>query len=244
MSKIVVDLDAYAVPNDHLVFKCSPGKTYRFYKAVREANVVFPDIRGLDSLKGSPSKWTDADLLRVISSDRWQRELVSRERGNREQGTEAVSQIDRRNLTFLKRLFFEGKQGDLVVVPVEGYAKEVLIGELLSAPGELSLVEARDGDYTGRYLGRPVFWRATAQKLLLSPNLIKALHTQTAVFALGKSLREEVYRHAYSNFIYMGQFVSEFHVGKQKWTAEDSAVVSMWLNGFDVLRDAIDQGDL
>ncbi len=233
---IKVKLDAYVIPDDHVVFKCSPGKTYRFYLAVRDAKVVFPDIRGLDALEGSPDQWTDAQILDVIAADRWQRELTSRGRGNEEQGSEGVSKVDRRNLTFLKRIFFEGRKGDLVVVPVEGYAKNVLIGELLTDAGDIRAVEAKDGDYSGLYFGRSVRWRTAVQKLVLSEELIKALHTQTAVFALARSLHEEVYRHAYANFVYGGHFVSEFRTTKQRFTPEDMSVVSTWLNGFDYLR--------
>lgn len=243
MPKIVIELDAYVIPDDHLVLKCSPGKTYRFYTAVRDAKVVFPDIRGLSQLEGTPDQWTDKEILAVISDDRWTRELQNRERGNKAQGSAGVSKLDRRNLTFLKRLFFEGKKGDLVVIPADGYAKDVLIGELLTDAGDLKSVEAKDGEYQGTYIGRPVRWRAEVQKLNFEPDLIKALHTQTAIFALGRSLREEVYRHAYSNFIYMGRYISEFRTAKQQFTAEDSAVVSTWLNGFDVLRHQIESAN-
>lgn len=239
MQKTVVELDAYVIPDDHVVFKCSPGKTYRFYLAVREAKVVFPDIRGLNTLEGPPDQWADDDILDVIAADRWERELVSRARGNKHQGSEGVSKVDRRTLTFLKRIFFEGRRGDLVVVPVDGYAKDVLIGELLTDPGDVRAVEAQDGEYAGTYFGRPVRWRIAVQKLELSEDLIKALHTQTAVFALGRSLHEEVYRHAYGNFVFRGHYVSEFRTTKQKFTAEDMSVVSSWLNGFDYLRHAM-----
>ncbi len=240
MPKTVVELDAYVIPKDHLVFKCSPGKTYRFYLAVRDASVVFPDIRGLETLAGAPDQWTDQELLKIISDDRWERELVSRTRGNQEHGSEGISQVDRRTLTFLKRIFFDGKKGDLVVVPVDGYAKDVLIGEFLTDSGDVRAVEARDGDYAGTYFGRPVRWRNAVQKLALSAEMIKALHTQTAVFTLGRSLHEEVYRHAYSNFVYDGHYVSEFRTDKATFTAEDMSVVSMWLNGFDVVRASTD----
>lgn len=107
---ITVNLDAYVIPNDHVIFKCSPGKTYRFYLAVRDAKVVFPDIRGLETLKGSPDQWTDEQMLEVIAADRWQREVVSRARGNEEQGAEGVSKIDRQSY-ILKADILRGAQG-------------------------------------------------------------------------------------------------------------------------------------
>lgn len=242
MSKIVVELDAYVIPDDHLIFKVSPGKTYRFYQAVRAARSVFLDIRGLESLGKDPATWSDKDVLTAIADDRWERELESRARGNKPQGSPGVGTTDRRNLTFLKRLFFDAKKGDVVVIPAEGYAKDVLIGELTTEPGEIRSVVAKDGEYTGTYFGRPVKWLEGKPKRFLSDDLIKALHTQTAIFILGQSLHEEVYRLAYGNFIYRGAYVSEFRTAKERFTAEDTAVVSTWLNAFDVLRAEMEDG--
>lgn len=243
MSKIEVALDAFVLPDDHLVFKCSPGKTYRFYTAVRDANTVFPDVRGLGALEGDPSSWSDQQLLDLIASDRWDRELASRARGNKEKGSQGVGSSDRRTLTFIKRLFFEGKKGDLVVIPAEGYNKEVLVGELLTDPGVVRKVEAKDGEHIGVYVGRPVAWRGSVRKADVSSAMLKALHTQTAVFIVSQQVAEEVYRIAYRNFVYRERYVAEFAIGKQKFTAEDSAVVSMWLNGFDAVRHDLESSD-
>lgn len=244
MSKIVVQLDAYVIPDDHEVFKFSPGKTYRFYRAVRAANAAFMDIRGLEELPDNPSDWKDADVLKIIAEDRWQRELESRERGNKPHGSQGVSAVDKRHLTFLKRLLLEGKKGDLIVVGASGYGGEVLFGELLTNPGVVKRVVAKDGEYEHMYVGRSVRWRAAVEKRLLPSDLIDAVHYQAAIYVMGQSLREDVYRIAYGNFVYRDRYVSEFFTSKDKFTAEDSAVVSTWFNGFDVLRNAIEDGDV
>ncbi len=70
MSEIVVELDAFLIEDDHRIFKCSPGKTYRFYKQVREAKSVFMDIRGLDKLLGEVKEWDDEKALKIIADDR------------------------------------------------------------------------------------------------------------------------------------------------------------------------------
>lgn len=243
MTRIVVELDAYVIPDDHLVFKLSPGKTYRFYRAVHDAKAVFMDIRGLEHLPDDLSTWDDKEVLKIIADDRWDREIQSRERGNKHHGTQGVGKTDKRNLTFLKRLLFEGKKGDLVVVGAPGYVNDVLVGELLTDPGEVRRIVAKDGEAQHVYLGRPVRWRAAVEKRLLPADLIDAVHRQTAIFVMGRTLREDVYRLAYKNFVYEGRFVSEFRTSKDKFTAEDSAVVSTWFNGFDVLRNAIEDDD-
>ena len=239
---IEVDLDAYIIPDDHRVWKCSPGKTYRFYRSVRDANTIFPDVRGLDQLQGSPSDWTDPQLLQVISDDRQNREAASAARGNKVVVHAGITKSDRGVLTFLKRIWFEAQRGDLVVVPAEGYDKEVLIGELLTEAGALRRIEASDGEYQGIYFGRPVAWRLGIPKFELSADLIKALHTRAAVFTLGESRKRDVYRLAYGNFVYKGDYVAEFRTGKEHFTAEDAAVITAWLNGLQVLRHSLDNG--
>lgn len=233
---IEVDLDAYALPDDHTVWKCSPGKTYRFYRAVQEAHSVFPDVRGLEQLEGRPSDWSDQQILDIISADRRNREQAAVERGRKDVEVQpGVTKADRATLTFVKRIWFEAKLGDLVVIPAEGYDKKVLIGELLSLPGDLSPTEAKDGEYVGTYFGRPVAWRDATPKFELSADLIKTLHTRAAVFAMGRNARMEVYRLAFRNFVFQGEFVAEFKTGKDRFTAEDAAVVSAWLNAFQAL---------
>jgi hypothetical protein len=241
---IVVELDAYVIPDDHLVFKLTPGKTYRFYRAVHAASAVFMDIRGLEQLPEDPSNWDDKEVLKIIAADRWDREVKSRERGNKptESGPE-INRTDKRNLTFLKRLLFEGKEGDLVVVGAAGYIADVLIGEFTTAAKKVRKIVAKDGEEQHVYIGRAVHWRAAVEKRLLPTQLIDAVHRQTAIFVMGRSLREDVYALAYRNFVYEGRFGAEFHVEKTKFTAEDSAVVSTWFNGFDVVRNAIEDGE-
>ncbi len=242
MSKIEVQLAASIIPDDHQVWKFSPGKTYRFYNAVRDARKAFLDIRGLDQLPRDPFEWVDDDVLKVISEDRWNREIQSRQRGNQAHGSEGVSKEDRKRLTYLKELIFEAKLGDLVVVPVDGYRKEVLIGEIVSEPGKVDEIIAKDGEFTFSYVGRPVRWLAGIEKRKLSGALLEKLHSPTAMFLLGKSIRHEIYEFAYGDYVFDGEFVASFHVGKDKFTAEDSAVVSVWFNAIEVLQDSIDRG--
>ncbi|PNU02095.1 hypothetical protein A8V01_26895 [Novosphingobium guangzhouense] len=52
-----------------------------------------------------------------------------------------------------------------------------------------------------------------------------------------------MYRHAYGNFVYDGAYTAEFRTEKERFTAEDSAVVGTWLNAMDVLRNSLRNGD-
>lgn len=243
MSKIEVDLDAYVLPSDHSVWKATAGKTHRFYRAVRDANAIFPDVRGLELLSGEPESWRDSEILKIIAEDRWAREQDKGAANSSPSDTIKVSKHDRGVLTFLKRLWFQAKRGDIVVVPAEGWRAPLLIGEVLSDPGELQRIVAKDGEHTGTYFGRPVAWRASVAKQEITPELLKVVHTRTAVFSVAESVKEEVYRFAFGNFVYRGAFIAEFETSKERFTAEDSAVVGIWLNAMDVLRNSLAAND-
>lgn len=238
MTEIVVDLDAYIISDEHRVYKCSPGKTYRFYREVRRSSSVFLDIRGLPA--ATKDGWDDKKVLKAIADDRWDREVESRARGNQPVGSQGIGKSDRTRLGFLKGLLFDAQKGDLVVVPVDGYNKDVLVGELVGSAGDIVSVEANDDEQSFVYLGRKVKWRAALPKRFLSDDLIKALHTQTAFFQIKSSLYEEIYRLAFGNFIYKNNYIAEFKTSKDRFTAEDTAVVSTWINGLDVLQNQID----
>lgn len=240
---IVVELDAYVLPQGHRVWKASAGKSHRFYRAVRDANTIFPDIRGLNELEGTSATWTDEQVLKRIADDRWERELASRARGNKDQTTEGINKQDKGVLTFAKRLWHEANHGDIVIVPPDGWKEHVLIGEILTDAGSISRVEASDGEYGGYFFGRRVVWLTSVSKTDLTDDLISVLHSRAAVFTVPNNLKEEVYRHAYGNFVYDGAYTAEFRTKKERFTAEDSAVVGTWLNAMDVLRNSLYHGD-
>lgn len=243
MGAIEVQLDASLVPDNHQVFKFSPGKTYRFYEALRDARMAFLDIRGLDALDKDWATWDKNEVLKIIADDRWNRELQSRARGNDPRGSEGITPTDQRTYTFLDTLL-KANVGDLIVVPVQAYTKDVLIGELIDPGDKADFVTTQDGDYSYKFFGRRIRWLAAVEKRRLSGALLDKLHTQTALFVLGKTLRHEIYEHAYGDFVYDGEFVATFKVGKAKFTAEDSAVASIWFNAFEVLREAIENGSV
>ena len=242
MSAIEVQLNAYVLPIDHKIWKCHPGKTYRFYQAVREANAVFLDIRGLTELPGDPETWDDKATLKLLAYDRWTRELNRIRYDGKPKGSPEISKIDHRNLTFLKGLLFEAKKGDIIVIPAEGWRRDVLIGEFLDEPGVVKSYEARDDDATHTYIGRAVKWRAMQEKRYFSSDLVTMLHTPTAFFALPKSLHEEIYRIAYENFIIGDLFSATFSTSKQHFSTSDSAIIGTWFNALSAVRGAIENG--
>lgn len=246
MSELEVMLDAYIVPDDHHVYKCFPGRAYRFYNLIRDERAIFLDILGLDKLDADATKWTKREIVDAVRLDRTQREqdMIAKGRtppvrtGYSKTG---YSRTDRRDTTFAIGLYQTAKKGDLIVVPAEGYQRDVLIGELLDHPGKLVEVTAKDSD--GRplkYMGRRVRWLGQQPKRLFSEDLIKVLHSQTAFFDIGRQFYETMYEIAYENFTYKGIFVASFETTKQKFTSRDNLLVSVWFEALAAIRDAVD----
>jgi hypothetical protein len=249
VAALEVKLDAYIVPDDHKVYKCFPGKAYRFYELIRDENAIFLDILGLDTLDSDSARWTRQQITDTIRSDRQQRETEMIARGRtppRRTGYSKTgySRTDRRDTTFAIGLYQTAKQGDLIVVPAEGYQRDVLIGELLDAPGKLVEVTAKDSDgNTLKYMGRRVRWLGRQPKRLFPEELIQLLHSQTAFFDIGRRFYETMYEIAYENFTFGDVFVASFKTSKQHFTSRDNLIVSVWFEALSAIRDAVESGD-
>lgn len=239
---IEVALDAYVLPNDHRVFKFFPGKNYKFFDVIRGTSVAIIDVRDLDALGNDPAEWDDDDILTHIAEDRVERAVAN---GEPRPSRLVKSVGDKQIQTFLEGLFFTAQKGDLILMPQKGYTTDVLIGQLLDAPGRLVTIEAEDDDELHTYYGRRVRWVGTVEKRLFNTQLIDLLQTQVAFFNVGRSHYEEVYRLAFDNFVYDAQFVATFHTAKNIFTPKDNFLTSVWLELLEVLEEARqDQSDL
>jgi hypothetical protein len=232
---IEVELSAYALPDDHQVFKCFPGEGYKFYDVVERESVAFLDIRGLDELPPNPAAWSDEELQKAIEWDLVTKGPSRRGRGKRRRRSGLI----KRNENFVKGLLLEVRKGALIVVPPPGYRRDVLIGEVLDEPGHPARVEARDRDFTYIYLGRKVRWLARVEKRLLRRELLDRLHTAQAFFAVGDSMHEDVYSVAYENYVWRGNFVATFHTAKENFTSADNLISSIWFNGLAAVGQGV-----
>ena len=232
-------MEAYVLPDNHGVFKLFPGKNYRFYDVMNEAELVFLDIRGLDALPDNPAVWPDGEVMALIEADRLAKELerLSADALVKESSNAAT---DKRNLTFLKGLLLTAKKGDLVLVPGKGYRRDVLIGEFVDDPGSFKRVSVRETVGTNIYLGRAVRWITGIEKRLIGPDIIERLHTPGAFFSFNETLKDQVYQIAYENYLYRGNYVATFRTTKERFTSADNLISSIWFNGLAATRNAID----
>ncbi len=244
-----LDLDAYFLPADHKVFKVFPGQGYRYYDLVSSENAVFLDIDGLEHLGLNASTWSEREVLDAVRADRRKREAFRASEGKpvpqrTGYSLDGYSRTDRRDATFAIGLFKKAKRGDLVVVPAQGYHRDVLIGELLGGPENLRIVEAEFGDgRVFRYVSRSVKWMARVPKHELPGRLINRLHTQTAFFDIGESSYEDIYDLAYKNYMRGHNFVATFRTSKARFNSRDNLLASVWFEGMSAVRASVEDFD-
>jgi hypothetical protein len=144
-------------------------------------------------------------------------------------------------MTFAAGLYKSAKRGDLVVVPAQGYHREVLIGELISGPENLRIVESSNGaGDVYRYVARDVKWLARIAKHELPGRLINRLHTQTAFFDIGSKSYRDIYDLAYKNYVANGAFVATFSTSKEHFTSRDNLLASVWFEAMSTIRDSVE----
>jgi hypothetical protein len=241
----IMNLDIAVLPDSHVVWKISPGKTYRFLEKVINSSVVFLDIRNLDEIIEKDVPGNEESYLAAISADRNAREQERIDRGVK--GAEIRSgstRNDKRKLTYLKALRHSINKGDLIVLPVDSWSKEVLIGEVLDDSNHLVRVKANDGVREFNYFGRRVRWLPSIEKRHLSIDLINHLHSQTALFTIRRDLFEEIYQVAYVNFIYGSKSFGTLFMNSETFGTQENLIVALWLNGAMRAIENVDHSDV
>lgn len=231
---VAVDLQTYILPDDHTVYKFFPGKGYKFHEAVATSSIAIIDVQGLEKFSELSGAWDDKELLTLIAEDRVARKVGA---GKKRPSRLVRSAGDKLTLTFLKGLFFEANQGDMIIMPDKGYMTDVLIGILQDKPGKLKSINLKDDGIIKPYFGRRVRWVGRVKKRLLSQELVNLLHSQTAFFDIGRSLYNEIYSKSLDNFVYDGQYVSTFRTSKEIFTSKDNLLASFWFELMEVLEE-------
>jgi hypothetical protein len=225
-----VDLATTIVPDDHKIWKLFPGEGYKFDNLIDAQRVAFLDVRGLDRLPENPANWDRERLENLVSLDRWRRQVAAT--GN--QTDRRVSPADKRTATFVDGLISSAKKGDFLAIPTPGPTGKINIYELVSRAGAVSRFEAQDGRGVYTYLGRRVRWLGAISKRAFKYEVVELLQTPVAFFDLGDSGREVIYDEILGNYVYEGNFVAKYHVGKEEYNSRDNRIVSTWMEFVDL----------
>lgn len=228
----VVNLATTIVARDHKVWKLFPGEGYKFLRLMSESNLVFLDVRGLSKLGSDPLKWKDDRLNDLVSLDRWKRQNK-----NRDVPTDRrVTAVDKSNATYVKGLLTTAKNGDLVVIPQEGAAGLIMIGQFVEDAGQVHPLEAQDGRTFNTYIGRRVRWLGTVNKRKVPIEVLERVQTPVAFFDMGDAGRTLFYKLAFGSFSYDGLNYAEFETKKDVFTSRDNRNASTWFELVELLE--------
>lgn len=231
MPEIVIDLGAVSVPVNHHIYKCFPGQSYRYYAAMVESRTVFLDVHGLATLGLDAMAWQPGDLLDLVRQTRIREDerLTKRTPTRKQRSPKASARLDHRNLNMAIGLYQTVEPGDLIVVPAEGYDKDVYIGEVTDEPLRQIHIPSDRERLEQDFIGRPVRWLDRRPKTGLSADLVNHLHTPIAFFDIGRSIYEEIYRLAYKNFLFNDLSFGTFDTSKDKFRNYDNLVSALWM---------------
>lgn len=232
-NSIDVDLATTIVPKGHKIWKLFPGRDYKFSRQIVESGIGFLDVRGLDQIEGNPKNWDRDALLELISTDRWERQNANKS----EKSERRISDGDKRTATFVEGLLTTAKKGDFVLVPGQGFGGVVSIFELTSGPGSISKFESQDGRYFGTYIGRRMKWIGSIPNHRLQLSVLERLQTPMAFFDMGDAGRTAIYEEVLGNYVYNGEFVATYRVGKQDYNSRDNRIASTWMEFVDLVSN-------
>ncbi len=231
----IVDLATTVISQDHKVWKLFPGEAYKFVTLMSDEKLVFLDVRGLTKLGDFPEKWDDEKLVEAVSVDRWKRQNSARD----EVTERRVTAVDKANATYVKGILVLAKAGDLVVVPQQGPAGLILIGQFTEESGKSHTLEAQDGRVHSTYVGRRVRWLGKVNKRKVPLDVVERLQTPVSFFDMGDTGRTLFYKLAFGSFSYDGFNYAEFETTKQVFTSRDSRNASTWFELVELLEASL-----
>lgn len=200
---IEIDIATRVVGPAEDMYIVRAGADFAFYDEFDKRSEVFLDFPSLGMRPGE--KFPDRDDARAMVARSlaisewvaWGRVDAEPSRDLNHYKREIAGRRLGRYVAAIKRLIFDLPVGSIIVVPGSGFYSNVLIGEITGPSREVE-VKGYKGETV---LARPVRWVAKRPKNTFSPEFGEALKARRSVTVLDRSLREEVLRAGYGQYV-------------------------------------------
>ena len=219
---IEIDIATRIVGDEEDMYVVRPGASFSLYADFQRENAVFLDFPDLPfSLEQKP-KFTPIVreiVTRSIAIRDWHLGKLSSE-PSREQSAYVGAAIGRRVGAYIgaiQRLYYDLPIGTVIVIPGKTYIDDVAFAEITGPTERRKAAKAYPDEYM---LVRPVRWLAWKQKASLSPELRTTLGQPTPVMQIGRSLRDEILKVAFKQYVFKG-----VNSTKITTTAKDFSIV-------------------
>lgn len=247
MTELIVDIQTRIIPADERLFVVFPGKSHKFYADFARESVVFLDLPGLDL---APYATTPEPIIlgKLLSKSAklksWHlqgRDPASEpERDLAQYPAQAIPKRRAQIAGAARELYFGLRRGELIIVPGPGYFSEVLVGEIADDPEDKTTYQhTKYGN--DAMPARKVNWIAKVPKWNLSEELIKRLQLRSPLVLLDRSLRGEIYRLSFPNYVHGDHFSAQFETTKAEFSSRDDLNIQLFLNHVSAILHEIEQ---
>lgn len=229
---IEVDIATRSVSAEEDIYIVRPGAGYAFYREFDRAERVFLEFPalGIDPAHKPDSTTMRQMIGRSLAVQEWIADGKAGFRPSDDLRT-YESQVKGRHFGryagAITNLFYDLKQGSIIVVPSPDIYTDVLVG-VISGPTKLAL----DTDaYPGEKVAvRPVKWVGRRRRALFNQDVQKALSNSHPVMQLPRSLRRNVLEAGFDRFIFEGQFFAKFETTNPEFSTLDDYDIQTFIN--------------
>jgi len=241
---VTVDINTRIMLPDEDIYVVRPGSDYSLHSDFVRRQAVFldfPDL-GLDPHQRPSKEWLKEAVIRSMELRDWHRRGRRFAEPSREQSHykgKAHGRKIGRYVGALERLYFDLKPGTIVIVPGSGPYSDVRFGEIRGAGTNVGSVSL----YPEESLpGRRVRWLAAKPKAMFSPKLRDLLGHSTPVMQLSRSLREEVLKAAFDQYVIGETFTARFKTTEEDFSTLDDYDIQTFVNYVSGVLLSADQG--
>lgn len=227
-----IDIATRVVGAAEDIYIVRPGAEYALYDDFIGKEHVFLDFPGFGLAPDQPFPEKE-EARQMATRSLSVRDWHLAERAGQEPSRELASYARRtkgrrvgKYVTGIRRLNYELPTGTIIVVPGPQIFSDVLIGEISGSRTGLA-VEIYPGEML---LARPVKWLARRPKARFTPELVEKLKTRNPITQLERSLREEVLRAAYGQYVIGDLFTARLETTSADFSTLDDYDIQTLIN--------------
>lgn len=242
--QLVVDIATRVVRSDENIYVIQPGEGYHLYGQFARSSAVFldfPDL-GLDLTVKPEWRRLREHIVRSLKIRDWVNGGKRGKEPSRDIADYEGEDHGRRLGRYagaVEALYYDLPPSTIVLVPGPYIDDPVLIGELKG--------RAQTKSWKGLYAGEPmpirrVHWLRRRPRLAFSPEIRARFGTPNPILQLDRSLREEVVRAAYDQYVFEDEYAARLTTTAADFSTLDDFNIQSFVNYVAGVLAAYDVG--